>query len=72
MTHEPGGSQARLDVARSVATGLLAGAAPPDDATLTEVMALKDRRKPSHAVKLLRERTSLGLGDARRLVDRLP
>lgn len=37
-----------------------------------EVLALKDQRKPATAVKLLRERTGLDLGDAKRLVDRLP
>ncbi len=65
-------SPARLEVAGSVATGLLPGKAVPDDSTLAEVMALKDQRKPAHAVKLLRQRTGLGLGDARRLVARLP
>lgn len=65
-------SQARLDVARSVAAGMLTDRAVPDEPTLAEVMVLKDARKPTHAVKLLRERTGLGLGDAKRLVDRLP
>ena len=64
-------SRARLDVAQSVASGMLAGQVLGDE-TLAEVMTLKDQRKPTHAVKLLRRRTGLGLGDAKRLVDRLP
>jgi hypothetical protein len=64
--------EARVDVARSIAVGMLDGGAVPNDSTLAEVMALKDGRKPTHAVKLLRQRTGLGLGDAKRLVDRLP
>lgn len=51
---------------------MLVGQAIPDEPTLAEVMALKDQRRPAHAIKLLRERTGLGLGDAKRLVDRLP
>ena len=65
-------SSARLDVARSVAEGMVARESLPDRPTLAEVMALKDQRKPATAVKLLRKRTGLGLGDAKRLVDRLP
>ncbi|KAA1399210.1 hypothetical protein [Aeromicrobium ginsengisoli] len=64
-------SRARLDVAQSVASGMLAGQVVEDE-TLAEVMALKDQRRPTHAVKLLRQRTGLELGDAKRLVDRLP
>src|SRR3954451_23160839 len=64
-------SPARLDVARSVAAGMLAPREAPDDDTLTSVMRLKDQRKPAHGVKLLRERTGLGLTEAKRLFDRL-
>ncbi|WP_280489126.1 hypothetical protein [Nocardia carnea] len=64
-------SQARLDVARSVAAGMLAPREAPDDETLSSVLALKDQRKPAHGVKLLRDRTGLGLSDAKRLFDRL-
>jgi hypothetical protein len=65
-------SPARLGIAQSVATGMLTHERVPDKSTLAEVMALKDQRRPATAVKLLRERTGLGLGDAKRLVDRLP
>jgi len=64
-------SQARLDVARSTAAGMLAPRAAPDDETLTSVMRLKDQRRPAHGVKLLRERTGLGLAEAKRVFDRL-
>ncbi|VXB39184.1 hypothetical protein [Aeromicrobium sp. 9AM] len=65
-------SPARLEIATSVAAGVREGKAVPNDSTLVEVMALKDQRKPAHAVKVLRQRAGLGLGDAKRLVDRLP
>jgi hypothetical protein len=63
---------ARLNVAQSIAAGMVGSETLPDDATLAQVMSMKDQRKPATAVKLLRDRTGLGLGDAKRLVDRLP
>lgn len=64
-------SAARMEVARSVAAGMLTPRDAPDDETLASVMSLKDQRKPANAVKLLRERTGLGLSEAKRLFDRL-
>ncbi|WP_426247688.1 hypothetical protein [Nocardioides sp. LHG3406-4] len=68
--HEIG--EVRLEVARSIAAGMVAPGAVPDEETLTQVLVLKDHGRPVHGVKLLRERTGLGLTVARRLVSRLP
>ncbi|GAB3932225.1 hypothetical protein GCM10029976_037830 [Kribbella albertanoniae] len=62
----------RLDLARSVATTQLAPHQVPDDATLAQVLLLRDNGKPTHAAKLLRTHTGASLTAARRLLDRLP
>ncbi|MGC4937045.1 hypothetical protein [Kribbella sp. DT2] len=62
----------RLDLARSIAGTMLAPHLVPDDNTLTQVLLLRDSRKPTHAAKLLRSRTGAPLSDTRRLLERLP
>lgn len=64
--------QVRLDLAHSIASGMLSQQEAPDRQTLAELLFLKDSRKPAHAVKLLRERTGLSLTEARRVLARLP
>jgi hypothetical protein len=62
----------RLDLARSIAGTMLAPHLVPDDTTLTQVLLLRDSRKPTHAAKLLKSRTGASLSDTRRLLERLP
>ncbi len=62
----------RLELARSIAGTTLAPHQLPDDATLAEVLLLRDQRKPTHAAKLLRAHTGASLTETRRLLDRLP
>ncbi|GAB2572317.1 hypothetical protein [Kribbella endophytica] len=62
----------RLDLARSIAATMLASHLVPDDNTLTQVLLLRDSRKPTHAAKLLKAHTGASLSDTRRLLERLP